>query len=346
LTRRKVALVAFGGNALIRGGEEGTQTEQIENSDRLARRLLVLAQRGYDLLLVHGNGPQVGNILIQVEEAVTKVPPVSLDVCVAESEGGIGYLLERSLINWFHSAGISRNVVTIVSQVVVDPGDPGFRKPSKPIGPFYTRYRAEYLQKRLGWLMVEDSGRGYRKVVASPRPLEVLSLQAIRDALGRGSVVIAGGGGGIPVIRNEEGKLQGIEAVIDKDRTAGLLAEAIGVDLFVILTDVDRAYLNFGRPDRVPLEALGVSEARRHLRDGQFSEGGMGPKMETAADFVERTGKEVLITSVEKLKEALSGKGGTRVIPGVPRPPARRTRTRGESERTRTGKARKRGRRR
>jgi carbamate kinase len=320
MPRGKVALVAFGGNALIRRGEEGTQTEQIENSDRLARRLVALAQKGYDLLLVHGNGPQVGNILIQVEEAVTKVPPVSLDVCVAQSEGSIGYLLERSLINRLRAAGIRKEVVTIVSQVVVDRRDPGFRKPSKPIGPFYTRYRAEYLMKRLGWLMVEDSGRGYRKVVASPRPREVLAIGSIRDALRRGSIVIAAGGGGIPVARDEGGVLKGIEAVIDKDRTAGLLAERLKVDLFVILTGVDRVFLNFGRPDQVPLETLGVAEARRHLQDGQFPAGSMGPKLETAAEFVEASGREVLITSVEKLKEALAGKAGTRVVPAERQP--------------------------
>jgi len=324
VSKRSLALVAFGGNALIRRGEEGTQTEQIENSDRLARQLVMLVQKGFDLLLVHGNGPQVGNILIQVEEAVTKVPPVSLDVCVAESEGSIGYLLERSLINRLRSAGIRKDVVTLVSQVVVDRSDPAFRKPSKPIGPFYTRYRAEYLMKKNGWLMVEDSGRGYRKVVPSPRPREVLSLQAVRDALERGSVVIACGGGGIPVFRNEEGSLKGIEAVIDKDRTAGLLAESLPADLFVILTSVDRAYLNFGRPDQVPADRLGLSEARRHLRDGQFPAGSMGPKMETAIQFVEKTGKEVLITSVEKLKDALSGKAGTRVVPDARRPHPRR----------------------
>jgi carbamate kinase len=317
VAKGRLALVAFGGNALIRRGEEGTQTEQIENSDRLARRLVAVLQSGYGLLLVHGNGPQVGNILIQVEEAVTKVPPVSLDVCVAQSEGGIGCLLERSLINRLRASGIRKDVVTLISQVVVDRSDPGFRNPSKPIGPFYTRYRAEYLMKRQGWLMVEDSGRGYRKVVASPRPREILSLEAIRDALRRGSVVIAGGGGGIPVTRSEEGKLKGIEAVIDKDRTAGLLAAKLQADLFVILTDVDRVYLNFGRTDRLPVEVLGAAEARRHLEDGQFPAGSMGPKMETAVEFVEETGKEVLITSVEKLKDALAGRAGTRVVPGA-----------------------------
>ena len=206
-----LAVVAFGGNALIRGGEEGTQTEQIENSDRLARRLVAFVEKGFGLLVVHGNGPQVGNILIQVEEAVTKVPPVSLDVCVAQSEGGIGYLLARSLENRLRRRKIHREVVCLVTPVLVDRRDPGFRKPTKPIGPFYTRYRADYLAKRLGWMMVEDSGRGYRKVVASPRPKKVLGLAAIRECLRKGWVVIAGGGGGIPVALDDEGMIKGVE---------------------------------------------------------------------------------------------------------------------------------------
>ncbi|HEV8375361.1 MAG TPA: carbamate kinase, partial [Candidatus Polarisedimenticolia bacterium] len=213
---RRLTVVAFGGNALIRRGEEGTQTEQIENSDRLAKRLVPLVERG-PLLLVHGNGPQVGNILIQVEEAVTKVPPVSLDVCVAQSEGSIGYLLARSLVNALEKKRLRNEVVCLMTPVLVDRADPGFRKPTKPIGPFYTRYRAEYLMKRQGWLMVEDSGRGYRKVVASPKPAKILALRAIRECLDQGWVVIAAGGGGIPVWRSEEGRLKGVEAVIDKD---------------------------------------------------------------------------------------------------------------------------------
>jgi carbamate kinase len=319
LAKRRLVVVAFGGNALIRRGEEGTQTEQIENSERLARRLVALVREGDDLLLVHGNGPQVGTILIQVEEAVTKVPPISLDLCVAQSQGSIGYLLERSLVNRLRARGIRREVVSLISQVVVDRSDPGFRKPSKPIGPFYTRYRAEYLAKRQGWLMVEDSGRGYRKLVPSPRPREVLCLRTIREALKRGCIVIAGGGGGVPVYRDERGVLRGVEAVIDKDRTAGLLAKELEADLFVILTAVDRVYLNFGRPDQLPADRLAVSDVRRHLRDGQFPAGSMGPKMETAADFVEGTGREVLISSVEKVKEALAGKSGTRIIPDARR---------------------------
>jgi carbamate kinase len=312
---RRLAVVAFGGNALIRRGEEGTQTEQIENSDRLAARLVPLIQGGYSLVLVHGNGPQVGNILIQVEEAVTKVPPVSLDVCVAQSEGSIGYILARSLTNALAARRIRREVICLVTPVVVERSDPAFRKPSKPIGPFYTRYRAEYLMKRMGWLMVEDSGRGYRKVVASPRPRKIVGLGAVKDIVEQGRVVIAGGGGGIPVFRTDEGRLKGIEAVIDKDHTAGLMAAELDAELFVILTGVDQVYLNFGRPDQIRIERLTASEARRHLEEGQFPPGSMGPKIETAATFVEKTAKEVLITSVERMREALAGRAGTRVVP-------------------------------
>jgi carbamate kinase len=315
VSSRGLAVVAFGGNALIRRGEEGTQTEQIENSDRLAARLVPLIQSGYSLLLVHGNGPQVGNILIQVEEAVTKVPPVSLDVCVAQSEGSIGYMLARSLTNALAARRIRREVVCLVTPVLVERSDPAFRKPSKPIGPFYTKYRAEYLMKRMGWLMVEDSGRGYRKVVASPRPRKILGLGAIRDCLEHGRVVIAGGGGGIPVYRTEEGRLKGTEAVVDKDHTAGLMAADLGADLFVILTGVDQVYLNFGRPDQIRVERLTASESRRHLKEGQFPPGSMGPKIETAAAFVEKTAREVLITSVDRMREALAGKAGTCVVP-------------------------------
>jgi carbamate kinase len=325
---RRLAVVAFGGNALIRRGEEGTQTEQIENSDRLAARLVPLIQSGYSLVLVHGNGPQVGNILIQVEEAVTKVPPVSLDVCVAQSEGSIGYMLARSLTNALAARRVRREVICLVTPVVVERSDPAFRKPSKPIGPFYTRYRAEYLMKRMGWLMVEDSGRGYRKVVSSPRPRTIVGIGAVKDCVEQGRVVIAGGGGGIPVFRTEEGRLKGIEAVVDKDHTAGLMASELDAELFVILTGVDQVYLNFGRPDQIRVERLTASEARRHLEEGQFPPGSMGPKIETAATFVEKTAKEVLITSVERMREALAGRAGTRVVPDSRRSAADRRRRR------------------
>src|SRR5437773_4048527 len=215
---RRLAVVAFGGNALIRKDQEGTQWEQLENAQETARALVPVIKDGYDLVVVHGNGPQVGNILIQVEEAVTRVPPLSLDVCVAASEGSIGYMLEVALLNELKRQRLrGKDVVTLVTEVVVDQDDPGFRRPTKPIGPFYTRFRAEFLMHKQGWTMVEDSGRGWRKVVPSPRPLEVVQIDAIRRAVATGSVVIAGGGGGIPVYRAKNGALRGVEAVIDKD---------------------------------------------------------------------------------------------------------------------------------
>jgi carbamate kinase len=319
--RRRI-VVAFGGNALIRPGQEGTPWEQWENAEATARRLLPLARDGHDLVLVHGNGPQVGQILIQVEEAVNKVPPLPLDVCVAAS---IGYMLERALVNAFTKAGVKRQVVTLATQVVVDPDDPGFKRPTKPIGPFYTRFRAEFLIHKQGWNMIEDAGRGWRKVVPSPRPRSIVALAPIGEAIEAGHLVIAGGGGGIPVYRDAQGLLHGVEAVIDKDYTASLLAAGIGADLLVILTGVDQVSINFGRPDEAPLSRLSVAEARAHLAAGQFPEGSMGPKVRAAVEFAERAGHEVLITSAARLAQAVRGRAGTRITPDPPRrakPPA------------------------
>ncbi|MBI4169559.1 MAG: carbamate kinase [Acidobacteria bacterium] len=317
---RKLAVVAFGGNALIKEGQEGTQWDQIENAEKTARSLLPLLRGGYGLVVVHGNGPQVGNILIQVEEAVTKVPPLSLDVCVAASEGSIGYMLEMALLNAMRRQRLrGRGVITLVTEVVVDQNDPGFRRPTKPIGPFYPRFRAEYLMRKQGWNMVEDAGRGWRKVVPSPRPLEVVQMDAIRRAAGAGHVVIAGGGGGIPVYRTARGDLRGVEAVIDKDYTAGLIATSLKCDLFVILTGVDQVSLNFGRPDETKIRMMSVPEARAHQGDGQFPEGSMGPKIRAAVEFIEVTGRGVLITSAARLGEALRGRAGTRLVASRPR---------------------------
>ena len=270
---------------------------------------------GHDVLLVHGNGPQVGNILIQVEEAVNKVPPLSLDVCVAASEGSIAYMLELALLNAFRKARLRRPVAAFVTEVIVDPRDVGFRRPTKPIGPFYSRFRADFFIHRLGWNMIEDAGRGWRKVVPSPRPLEVVQLPVLRQALEAGHLVIAGGGGGIPVYRTRDGLLKGVEAVIDKDYTAALLATGVGADLLVILTGVDAVSLDFGTKQERAMRRMTVSEARRHLEAGQFPEGSMGPKIRAGVEFVERSGHEVLITSAERLAQAMLGRAGTRLVP-------------------------------
>jgi carbamate kinase len=314
MPRARRIVLAFGGNALIEEGQEGTQWEQINNAERTARTIVPLVRDGHRIVIVHGNGPQVGNILIQVEEAVTKVPPQSLDVCVAASEGSIGYMLQTALRNAFRRARLRHGVVTLVTEVLVDPEDPGFRRPTKPIGPFYTRYRADYLIHKLGWNMVEDAGRGWRKVVPSPRPVEVVPLDAIRDAVEADHVVIAGGGGGIPVYRTKQGDLRGVEAVIDKDYTASLLASALEADMLVILTGVDCVSINFGRPDQRALRRVDVAEARSHDRDGQFPDGSMGPKIRAAIEFVERTGREVVITSAARLAAAIAGRAGTRIV--------------------------------
>lgn len=310
-----LALIAFGGNALVREDQAGTQEQQMVNAVETARALAPLVRQGHQLVLVHGNGPQVGQILIQVEEAVTKVPPLSLDVCVSQSVGSIGYLLECALRNEFHRNGITTEVACIMTLVQVDPKDPAFSNPTKPIGPFYTRYRAEELEQLHGWHMVEDSGRGYRKVVPSPRPVSIPSLNLVRAAVEKGYLVIAGGGGGIPVYRDDRGVLHGVEAVIDKDYTACYLARDLGADLFIILTRVDRVAVDFGTPDQRDLDRIGCEEAERLLAAGQFPPGSMGPKIESAIQFSRATGKESIITSAARLAEAIAGTTGTRIVP-------------------------------
>ena len=314
MPRRRRAVVAFGGNALVQKGEEGSQWEQVRHAGETARLLLPILRGGYDLALVHGNGPQVGNILIQVEEAVTKVPPISLDICVAMSEGSIGHMLEMALLNEFRRRRMRRGVVTLITEVLVDQEDPGFRRPTKPIGPFYPRFRAEDLMHKQGWNMVEDSGRGWRKVVPSPRPVEIVQMRSIRRAIDSGDVVIAGGGGGVPVYRTPEGDLRGVEAVIDKDYTAGLIAKELGADLFIILTNVNQVSLNYGRPDQKAIRRMTTDEARAHGAAGQFPEGSMGPKIRAGIDFVEATGREVLITSTPRLADSVRGRAGTRIV--------------------------------
>ena len=312
-SRQKLAIIAFGGNALVRRGEDGTQQTQIRHAESLARSLSKILGRGHDLVLVHGNGPQVGNLLVQVEEAITKVPPMTLDVCVAGTEGTIGYLLERALRNELLRAGIDREIACLLTHVVVDRRDPALKNPSKPIGPFYTPYRAASLRRARNWRYVEDSGRGWRRVVPSPRPVRVLTMPVIRALLERRSVVIAGGGGGVPVVEQADGSLKGIEAVIDKDFTAALIGRNLHADLMVVLTDVDCVFLNYGRRTQRPISRMSVREAERWLLKGQFPPGSMGPKVSAAVEFVRSTGHDVIITSLRRCVSAMSGRGGTRI---------------------------------
>ena len=315
MDRRRRVVVAFGGNALIQPGQEGTQWEQLENATAMARRLVPLVRDGCELLLVHGNGPQVGNILIQVEEAVNKVPPLSLDVCVAASEGSIAYMLELALLNVLHEERLRRPVMALVTEVIVDQKDPGFRRPTKPIGPFYPRFRAEHFMKTLGWNMVEDAGRGWRKVVASPKPRAVRGVEVAAGLVNRGHIVIAAGGGGVPVVVSDEGDVRGVEAVIDKDYAASMLAASLSANLFIILTGVDHVAKDFGKPTQTPLAVLDVPTAKTLLAQGQFPAGSMGPKIDAAIRFVEAGGDEVLVTRAESLSEALEGKTGTFIRP-------------------------------
>lgn len=310
-----LALIAFGGNALLRPEDRGTQEEQIARARQAARWLAEIVRHGYRLVIVHGNGPQVGNILIQSEEASTKIPPQSLDVAVAQTEGSMGFMLQQAMRNRLEAIGLESSVVTLLTEVEVDVNDPAFRRPTKPIGPFFTRYRAEALARDYGWTVREDAGRGWRKVVPSPRPLRVLGIEGIRAALQTTQVVVAAGGGGIPVVRGRDGQWRGIEAVIDKDYASALLAAELGADLFIILTGVERVSTDFGKESEQKIDTMTVTEAERWLQQGQFPAGSMGPKIEAALDFVRRTGKEVIITDVDHLREALTGEAGTRVLP-------------------------------
>ena len=311
----KLAVVAFGGNALLRPEDRGTQEEQIARAKQAARWLAEIVRHGYRLIVVHGNGPQVGNILIQAEEASTKIPHQSLDVAVAQTEGSIGFMLQQAIRNRLESIGAGGEVATILTEVEVDPSDPAFKRPTKPIGPFFTRYRAETLERDHGWTMREDAGRGWRKVVPSPRPLRILNVRTIARMLESASVVIAAGGGGIPVVKGRDGQWRGIEAVIDKDYASARLAAELNADLFIILTGVPKIAIDFGKPSQTFLSRMTVAEAKQHLAGGQFPAGSMGPKVESALQFVEATGREVLITEVDVLREALAGNDGTLIVP-------------------------------
>ena len=310
-----VAVVAFGGNALLPVEDHGTQEEQIARARLAARWLVPIVEQGFRLVIVHGNGPQVGNILIQAEEASTKIPPQSLDVAVAQTEGSIGLILQQALRNRLEFADLPSKVATLLTEVAVDPRDRAFSEPTKPIGPFFTQYRAEALARDFGWIMREDSGRGWRKVVASPRPTEILNTDEIRSLLRTCQVVIAAGGGGVPVIRGRDRQWRGVEAVIDKDLSSALLASSLQASLFIIITAVEKVSIDFGKPSQRDLDYLSLDDARAYLKEGQFPPGSMGPKIGAAADFVEKSGGEVLITNIDRLQDALAGRTGTRIGP-------------------------------
>jgi len=315
--KRKIALIAFGGNAILPNKQRGLQSEQMNNAQKAARLMIYIVKKGYDLIIVHGNGPQVGNLLIQMEESVTKIPPFSLEVCDAMTEGSMGFMLERALTNELRKNSIDKEVATLITQVVVDREDPAFDSPSKPIGPFYSKYRASMLKRQKNWKMIEDAGRGYRKVVPSPKPIDVVPNRIIRDLVHAGKIVIAAGGGGIPVIIDGNGLFQGVEAVIDKDYAASLIAREAKAELFIILTNVSCVSLNFNKPNEKPISVMTVDEANGYLAQGQFPPGSMGPKVEAAVEYIQNGGEKVIITSANHLKASLINRSGTKIFSGL-----------------------------
>jgi len=309
----KSMLIAVGGNSLIRAGEKGTVVEQAANARRTAAAIVEFLRDGYHVVVTHGNGPQVGAQLLRSEQASDQVPGQTLDVCGASSQGEIGYLLAQALDAELAAAGLKVPVASLITQTVVRSDDPAMRHPTKPIGPFYSRARAEERQRQLGWEIVEDAARGYRRVVPSPEPVEIVELGVIRSLMKEGVLVIACGGGGIPVLRSN-GRLQGVEAVIDKDRASALLASELGVDTFAISTDIDYVYLDYKQPTQRPLRHATALELEGYYRQGQFPPGNMGPKVESALRFLKSGGKEVVITSLEWLREAMAGRAGTHIV--------------------------------
>ena len=310
----KSALIAIGGNSLIRAGEKGTIAEQLANTRRTAHAIVKLMNDGFNVVITHGNGPQVGAALIRSERASDQVYGHPLDVCDATTQGEIGYLLQQSLCNELAALGKVHPVVTVVSQVVVSATDPAMQKPTKPVGPFYSRETAEEKKRTLGWQIVEDAARGWRRVVPSPEPLEIVEEGIIKGLLAQGVLVVAVGGGGIPVVR--EGKmLKGVEAVIDKDRASALLAARLKVDLFVISTDAASVYLDYKKPTQRPLSKVTAAELEGYYQAGQFPPGNMGPKVESALRFLKNGGHECIITSYEYLVDAVLGSAGTRIVP-------------------------------
>lgn len=305
-------LVALGGNALIKKGQRGTLQEQRQNIDECLSGLIEPIQKGTRLIIIHGNGPQVGYILMRAQAAKNEAYDLPLDACVAQSQGEIGYLIQQSLQDLMQGHGFHRPVVTMLSQTLVDPNDPHFKNPTKPIGPYFAEQEAQDLKEQ-GTSIIEEKGKGFRRVVSSPYPIEIIETASIERLVNSGTVVITGGGGGIPVYRNPDGKLRGIEAVVDKDFTSSVLAVSLKIDRILSLTSVDHAKVNYQSANEQNLEFLSVAQAKQHLTEGHFAPGSMGPKIEAAIHYVEHGGKEFIITKTDKAKEGLDGKIGTHI---------------------------------
>jgi carbamate kinase len=313
----KLVVIAAGGNSLIKDEQHKSIPDQYSAAVETSKHIAGIIKQGWDVVLTHGNGPQVGFIQRRSELALSELPPVPLDDCDAASQGDIGYIFQRALDNEFKKRGIQKQVVTVVTQVLVDKNDPAFANPSKPIGSFMDAAGTEQKRQELNWQIIEDAGRGWRRVVPSPLPKKIVELDAIRELIEAGYLVICVGGGGIPVYENESGELVGVEAVIDKDYAGSLLASSIKADLFLISTGVEKVAIHFNKPEQQWLSSMTLIEAKHYLEEGQFLKGSMGPKIQAIIWYLEKGGPEALITNPENLERALSGETGTRIIRGV-----------------------------
>ena len=310
----KTVVVALGGNAILQPGQVGTFEEQLVNVDTAMRRIAAMVANGWEVVLTHGNGPQVGNLLIQQELASGQVAPMPMDVCGAMSQGQLGYMLEQTLQNHLVKRRLKTPVVSVLTQVAVDAKDPAFANPSKPVGPFYDETRAKTLMLEQGHAMREDAGRGWRRVVPSPEPVEIVPRAAICDLVRDGVLIICSGGGGIPVVRGRDGALSGVDAVIDKDLAAMRLALDVEADVLMILTDVPRAYIHYKTPEQKALAQVTESEMRAYAAEGHFKAGSMGPKVEACLRFTAAGGRSI-IASLKDVVPALEGKAGTHIVP-------------------------------
>lgn len=309
----KVAVVAFGGNALVDFTGKTSYVEQTIKVEKMCEKISKLFDLGYEIVITHGNGPQVGNLLIQQESLADTIPSLPLDVCDAMTQGQIGYMLEQTLRNVLTKNSIKKSVVVIVTQVVVSENDPAFQNPTKFIGPFFRKEAGEILGEERGWQMKEDSGRGWRRVVPSPKPVDIVEKDEIAEMVRRGFMVVACGGGGIPVIRDTKGRLKGAAAVIDKDFAAERLGSLIGAQMLFLITPVEQVSIFYGTPKQKNLKRMTLKEAKHYFMEGHFPPGSMGPKIEAAIKFLESGGKKTIITSLEGIDAALKGKGGTEI---------------------------------
>lgn len=309
--KKERLVVALGGNAILKQGQKGTLEQQISNLETTAETIVNLSNQGYQLAITHGNGPQVGNILLQNEQARAKVSSLPLDACGSESQGLIGYIIQEAI-----SRAVAKeedetpSVASLVTRTLVDSSDPAFSQPTKPIGPFYSQAAAEKLRQKRNYTMVEDADRGYRRVVASPEPQEIVESRPIRQLLSEGIITIAAGGGGIPVVKRKTG-LRGVEAVIDKDLTAEKLAEAVGAKQLTILTDVNQVMLNYGQPNKRPIERMTPQQAKKFEQEGHFARGSMQPKIKACREFVKATGENAVIGSINQFKQVVREESGT-----------------------------------